>query len=252
MDNILDLVNSDEWPVAIDPALICLNKDENQKNERGEAIVDIMLGDYIEGLNILDFGAGEGHTCRALKNKKAAKVVGYDIVDKFTTPNNFILTTDWDVVQQNGPYDLILVYDVFDHIEKINSLEALVLMKSVLAGGGQIFLRYHPWIGRHGGHLYEKINKAYLHNILTEDELDTIIPREERPLTHKVVNTEGFYKAIALHAGFSLLDENIQRKELEPFFKTTPIATRLVHNAHQNKFNEGIFDIEFIDHVLIH
>ena len=251
MENIFDLIKSEEWPQALDPSTICSNQDDKHKFERGEAIVDIMLGDYIEGLDILDFGTGEGHACLGLKNKKANKVIGYDIVDKFITLDNVLFTTNWDQVQENGPYDIILVYDVIDHIEKINSLEALYLMKSVLKPGGQIFLRYHPWVARHGGHFYEKINKAYIHNVLTDAELDYYTPKKDRLNIHKIFNTDQFYKSIALHSGLSILDENIHRKEIEPFFKQDKIKDRILRNCGLKNFPEKNFTIEFVDHVLI-
>lgn len=250
MKDIVELIQTDAWPAAIDSSLICNNNDIQQKKERAEAIVDIMLGDYIENLKILDFGTGEGYTCEALKNKKASKVVGYDIRNNFAKIDGVLLTDNWDWVESQGPYDLILAYDVLDHIEKITSMEALYLMKNVLAEGGQIFLRYHPWIGRHGGHLYEKYNKAFFHTVFSETELDMLVPRTERMHTHKIINTEAFYRSIAFHTGFSILDENVHRKEIESFFKDNNLLDRLAKNTYHKEFDENNHNIEFIDHVL--
>lgn len=220
------MLNSEEWPEAVFKAHIADDKSEADKQERAMGISEIMLPPY-GGKRFLDFGCGEGHIARYVA-KEAAASVGYDI-SKGSSPfpwetkdENALLTTDFPKVQSEGPYDLILMYDVFDHCEA-DPVEILRLAKSVLSDDGKIIMRCHPWCGRHGGHLYRHINKAFVHLVFSDEELARLgVPIEYNRKVLKPLNA--YTKAID-GAGLKKSGQpEIDSQEVEDFFHETPIV----------------------------
>ena len=47
-------------------------------------------------------------------------------------------------------------------------------IRSVCAPNAKIFIRCHPWISRHGGHLYHQLNKAFAHLVFSPAELQML------------------------------------------------------------------------------
>ena len=170
------LLHSDDWPEAVFSLQIADETSESDKAERAEGIADILLPPF-SGKKFLDFGCSEGHVAKYVSGE-ASLSVGYDIVRAETSKlswenkkEKLLLTTDFEKVVSEGPYDIVMIYDVLDH-SSADPSEILAKAKSVLAEDGKIYLRCHPWTGRHGGHAYRKINKAFVHLVLGEDELE--------------------------------------------------------------------------------
>lgn len=161
------LLFSDQWPSAVADDEIC--KTEDDKIERAEGILDLIPS--VVGQKFLDFGCGEGHVAKKAKELGAAVSLGYDN-QKQWNDNVDCLTTDFDEVVRNMPYNIILLFDVLDHCK--NPVELLKQVKSVAAPDAYIFCRCHPWISKHGGHVYQTINKAYVHVFFTDDELEQL------------------------------------------------------------------------------
>lgn len=167
-------INDDNWPVAIqDHLIVASDADDAEKQFRALQVVGV-LGLSFKDTTTLDFGCGEGHVAKEIATQ-ATKVVGFDIKSndgwKSKSGNNLILTTDNSELEKNAPYDRVILYDVLDHLEGDNPLEVLNKLVPLMAPGAKMFCRCHPWTSRHGSHLYEKINKAYVHLALTPDEL---------------------------------------------------------------------------------
>lgn len=167
-------INDDNWPFAIQPHLIVSSEaDDAEKQFRALQVVGILGLDFTD-TTTLDFGCGGGHVAKEIAGQ-AKKVVGYDIKEdeiwKDKAGDNLILSTDNAHVIDNAPYDRIILYDVLDHLQNEDPVEVLDKLRSILAPDGQIFCRCHPWTSKHGSHLYEKVNKAYVHLVLTPDEL---------------------------------------------------------------------------------
>lgn len=164
-DQLIDLIKSDAWPTAVDPDVICDSNSEQDKIERASSIFDL---NPMNGKNILDFGCGEGHVVKQYSDQN--KAIGFDIInagnDIWTSG---LATTSFEEIEKRKPYDFILMYDVIDHLE--NSVETLLKVKSLLSNDGFIFARCHPWSSRHGGHLYQQMNKAFLHFVLSPEDL---------------------------------------------------------------------------------
>lgn len=228
------LLASPEWPEAVFPAHIADESSERDKEERGEGIAEIMLPPFA-GKKFLDFGCGEGYVARHV-SKEAALSVGYDIVRSPSSSlpwgerqGNLLLTVDFSAVEREGPYDLILVYDVIDHCE-CDPAEVLTKAASVLAPGGKIVLRCHPWCGRHGGHLYRKINKAFVHLVFSGEELSDLGIALEH--NNKVVRPLVSYTKAIEAAGLQKEAEpEIDSQEVEDFFRDTPLVRdRILRN----------------------
>ena len=79
-DVLKTLLNSPTWPAAVDPVLICGEDSNQDKQDRAEGILDIIIDVHLEKLSFLDFGCGEGHVVNHSLTQNPHKTVGYDIV----------------------------------------------------------------------------------------------------------------------------------------------------------------------------
>jgi SAM-dependent methyltransferase len=184
--------------------------------------------------------------------------VGYDVIksenSNFTweeKQENFLLSTDLEKIKAEGPYDVVLIYDVLDHAQ--DPTQILKDAKSLLAENGEIYLRCHPWCGRHGGHLYRQINKAFVHLVFTENELERMGYKLE--FINKVFYPIGTYNNIIKDAGFSKKDPEIDHQSIEEFFsKNEIIKNRILRNFKSKKWEkkEPEFQLEqcFLDYKL--
>ena len=217
----------DDWPSAVPQMLLCSSSEED-KFERAASIIDFTCGN-INGKKFLDFGCGLGHV--AVKaSKLGAIAVGYDIKSSTSfewekEDNKYLLTTDFERVKKLAPFDTILLYDVLDHAE--NSLEVLQQVKGLCGPQTEVFVRCHPFISRHGGHLYNKINKAFVHLVFTKDELKSmgcdcdVLQELQQPLV--------MYHQWLSQVGFRIIDQNyVSTDAVESFFqKNVLVASRL-------------------------
>lgn len=221
------LVYSDEWPEAVLSLQIADDNSESDKAERAEGIAEILLPPF-SGKKFLDFGCGEGHVAKYVSGE-ASFSVGYDIkkgqfsnFDWGRREENFLLTTDFNIVASEGPYDIIMIYDVIEHSSTSPS-ELLSKAKSVLAEDGKIYLRCHPWTGRHGGHAYRKINKAFVHLAFSEEELDHLGVKME--YNRRILFPIGTYNKAIEEAGLIRESEpEIDTQEVESFFEENPLV----------------------------
>lgn len=226
------LLSSDDWPQAIFDVQIADENSEKDKDERAEGIIDIILPP-LEGKKFLDFGCGEGHVANCA-SKFAITSVGYDIVrnkkSRFSweeNTSNLLLTNDFESVKIVGPYDVILIYDVMDHSQDSNPRKILSMAASVLADGGKIYMRTHPWTSRHGGHAYRKINKAFVHLVFTEEELKSIGVDLEHNL--KILSPLATYDSWLEGSGLKKFeDPEIDQQDVEPFFSQNPIVRKRI------------------------
>lgn len=220
------LLESDEWPEAVFAAQITDENSERDKEDRAEGIADILLPP-MRGKKFLDFGCGEGHVAKHV-SKEASLSVGYDPqrppksqLAWEESQGSLLLTTDFQKVKNSGPYDVILLYDVVDHVVGASAAEVLSKAAEVLAENGKVFLRCHPWCGRHGGHLYRKINKAFVHLVLSDDELRSkgVTPEHNTKVIKPLV---AYAEAIKASGLAQESEPEVDSQEVEVFFKETP------------------------------
>lgn len=154
------LLYSKEWPKAIEDDLLHQNI-----VERANTILYLLIGpDLLPDISsLLDFGCGDTAVIDAAAECGIKKAIAYDIC-----PGQSIIT-NFEEVKSQGPFDAIIANDVLDHLQHDTVEEAIGKMISVLAPGGHIFLRCHPYTSRAGTHLPSHgLNKAYAHFFFPE------------------------------------------------------------------------------------
>ena len=235
---------SEEWPEAAPQFLICEDS-ETDKLERAEGILDY-IGDDLKGKKVLDFGCGEGHV-----SDKAAETallsVGYDLIQPSFNSNkeNCILTSDFSKVTENGPYDLIVLYDVLDHCQDV--VDALNQVKSVSHPKTKIFVRCHCWMSRHGAHLYKQLNKAWVHVFFTKEELAEMGLKMD--FTRKYFAPMNEQNSWFKKAGLTVVSSDVIKSAVEPFFRRPELAKR-IPAEYGKEFPEWQMSQTFNDYVL--
>jgi len=250
------LVSSD-WPESVLEFQIVDDNSEQEKMDRAEGVVDILIQQDLKNKKFLDFGCGEGHMAKYASTQCSASV-GYDII-KSNNENfiweekqeNFLLTTDLEKVKENGPYDVILIYDVIDHCEKASDL--LIQASTFLSEKGEIYLRCHPWCSRHGGHLYRQINKAFVHLVFSKNELIEIGYKVDESIKTKVLYPILSYKKIIETAGLKMNEPELERQNVEDFFKNNELVSNRIKKSvplSNSEFPEFQLSLCFLDYIL--
>lgn len=255
-EQLKEALESDKWPEAVNPNLICDPNSQQDKTERGRGIIELMIEEDLKGLKFLDAGCGEGQ-CAFLSTEYGTQVsVGFDIKEHdswkgFEKKDNFHLTTDFEEVKNHGPYDVITVFDVIDHIKGMDPVVFLQACKSILADNGKVYMRCHPFVSRHATHLYHELNKAYVHLVFSPEELKQLVPdskhAEESTGVTRPLRT---YSEYIEKAGLKIINRRDITEKVEPFFKIPKIAERIMKRTEFSSFPEFQLSIQFIDFVL--
>jgi len=256
-EDINALIESEEWPDAVLNFQIIDDKSEEDKLDRAEGIIDILMEESLTNKSFLDFGCGEGHLVKYVA-QEATKVAGYDIVSSGsfkweTQENNSLLSTDFIKIKENGPYDIIFIYDVIDHTN--NSVGVLKKARAVLKDNGIIYLRCHPWCSRHAGHLYRQINKAFIHLILSEQELIDLGFSPNFKNINKVMYPLKQYHQYIEDSNLKIKKMEIDEQDVESFFKNNKfIKNRILNLFEKINWTEGcpVFQMKqnFVDYIL--
>jgi SAM-dependent methyltransferase len=232
-NELKDLLESETWPMAVDPDLICHDESDDDKELRAEGIIEFLIDEDLEGKRFLDYGCSEGHVVRKSLEKKPALAMGFDLHrneswDRLVFPEGekHGLTDDWNQIAANGPFDVVLLYDVLDHLEGDHVAE-LKKLRSVMAPGGRIYVRCHPWCSRHATHLYKKVNKAFPHLVFSDVELARL-GLGTGLKTHKIIHPHLVYKQWFNDSGLDLINENAIQENLEDFFHMNPIVNERI------------------------
>jgi 2-polyprenyl-3-methyl-5-hydroxy-6-metoxy-1,4-benzoquinol methylase len=246
---IREILNSDDWPVAVPENQICDNPEKEM--ERAQSIVDMVMAEYFKDLKFLDYGCGHGQVAEIVAKNEASLSVGYDIKRewKINESKNLTLTTNFDDVIHNTPYDVILMYDVLDHCA--DPIAVLSQINKITKTNSKIYVRNHPWCSRHGGHLYLQKNKAFAHLVLDEIELERI-GGLSCPKTTKIYTPLETYKDWFFKTGFKIQSVFITKTDLEDFFLNNILV------RHQLKKHWGSdmlqmkenMQIDFVDYIL--
>lgn len=243
---------SEAWPEAIDSKAIINPQSQSEQKYRAVQVIS-MIKERLIGKKVLDFGCGNGYVA-VEASYTSAQVVGYDIQeDPWWSPQSHKVkfTTVKQEMIDNGPYDLIILYDVLDHVVGASVEDIISSLPSMLAPEGTIFIRTHPWTSRTGGHLYETHNKAYLHLALTPDEL-----AQEGILLEpnsRIVRPMAAYELWFRQAGLSVKERKLKTSVVEPFFQAD-ILDRIIKINWGGKVDHStarkIMSNHFIDYKL--
>jgi hypothetical protein len=129
--------------------------------------------------------------------------------------------------------------------------EVLSSAKSVLSSGGKIYLRAHPWTGRHGGHLYRQLNKAFVHFLLTKEELAAFGVSQD-PEILQALHPIGMYRYWIDKCDLKIETEDMPQT-IEPYFSNKLTQLR-IQDLYQESFKKGWspeWGYEFCDFILI-
>lgn len=246
---------TDKWPEAVNPNLICQPDNENDKLERGRGIIELMVEDELKGLKVLDYGCGEGQCVIIGSEYEPTIAVGYDIKSYDTwekyKKDNTLYTTEFQTVIDNGPYDVIILFDVIDHVKEETPESVLMKVRGLLSENGKVYMRCHPFISKHGTHLYHSLNKAYVHLVFTPEELKQIIPYPKfSEDSIGVIYPLRTYEKFIEDAGLDVVSRREMTSKVEPFFKIPKIAERIIKTAGTEAFPEFQMGLDFVDYVL--
>jgi 2-polyprenyl-3-methyl-5-hydroxy-6-metoxy-1,4-benzoquinol methylase len=252
-EKIKNLLNS--WPEAVDPALMCDDNSEDDKRERGQSIIDMLIPQELKGLKFLDVGCGEGHCTSYVGDLGAEISIGYDIEEQQSWANkikeNTKFTTNFEELKKYAPFDVILIFDVIDHLVKENTINFFKNIISISNEKTRMYCRVHPFTSKHGSHLYKKINKAYLHLVLSPEEILKICPDLKEMPTVKVKKPLMEYKELFVdYCGLEIESKNEHIEKPDDFFKQEIISDRISKRIDYIGFAEEHLKIQFIDYVL--
>lgn len=236
MNLVKYIIDDKNFPLAIDPFFITDLQDENEKKVRAEYIVDLFIAKDLKGLKVLDFGCGEGYISAEM-SKRGASVVAYDIVPPLEF-NGVKIAENQNDVMDSGPYNLVLAYDVFDHME--SPMKGMSFCSNVIDKNGELMIRMHPWCSRHGGHLFQAINKAFIHMIGTDDELNEL--GVENPSIYKVIHPVHCYAQWLRVTKMELIYSKVHKKEVEPVFQSEPIRSRILRHYRNSPVDKTVRD----------
>ena len=243
---LLDLLQSEEWPEAAPNFLICAD-DDNDKFERAEGIIDY-ISENLDDKKFLDYGCGEGHVVTKA-SEVAGKCVGYDITKSgsqlWENYEKYLLTTNFDKVIRFAPYDTILLYDVLDHVD--DPISVLKSVRALCNENTKVYVRCHSWMSRTGGHMYKKLNKAWLQLVFNEDELAKMNLSVDglRKYYFPIHTQKTWFNA----SDFVVDYHDTVNTPVEPFFRNPAILARLSVEF-EGKFPEPQMQQGFNDYVL--
>lgn len=252
-DKLKKIIKSEDWPEAVLEFHIADETSEEDKIDRAEGIIDILIED-LKDRKFLDFGCGEGHCVKYSSEQTFS--VGYDIVKtgnlKWEEENeNFLLTTQFEKIKEKGPFDIVLVYDVLDHAK--DPVDVLNKVSSVLSPRGLVYLRCHPWCGRHGGHCYRKLNKAFVHLVFSEEELKKLDCDVE--FNNKILFPLRTYEDFIKKTDLKINSFETEIQTVEDFFKNNELVRNRIlnlYNKEEWRHDPPSFQMSqcFVDYVL--
>jgi hypothetical protein len=132
--------------------------------------------------------------------------------------------------------------DANGSLSSVNTIvEILRVLKGVLAAGGEIHVRCHPWTSRHGTHAYINCNKAFIH-------YDTV--QFDKEPTQRFLQPVTTYRDIFQHAGLTIARQDIIKQAVEDVFTLYPFTGWAQIYPEYSPYLQ-IMAINFVDYILV-
>lgn len=224
--NLRMLLKEQKWPTAINPELLWEENEDNYVARANQILTEFVTTDLKEK-SFLNFSLEKDLIVR--EAKKICK-----------------LALDYGPEAEKNTYDIILLYDVLDHLETSQE-EVLRKLKALLKPDGKIFVRCHPWSSPHGTHLYRKLNKGYLHLVFSEQELKSMNLFGKHTL--KITNPIKHYRELFEKLGFKF-QENIITDRISSFYVINKKVSKKIKEHWPDSDPTEPMSIHFIDYVL--
>lgn len=226
-DLIFNIINSKHWPTAVE---------DN----------DLLKTDWDHKLQ------AKGIYYNLLKDKGSRiLILGHmPILKEFLTSKG--IQSDCYSIERiiNGEvtdnYDTVLLYDVIDHVSHIKRCDIFKALKNILSVKGLIVCRCHPWTSIHGGHCFEKLNKAYAHLFL-----DSRISLYQSHAVDRITNPITYYDDLFTSCGFDIKKVTKYKGKIPDVINSNDILDFLAIRLKIDRIIvEKTLEIQFIDYVL--
>ena len=120
-----------------------------------------------------------------------------------------VTTCVWDELPRNESKDVIIAYDIVDHLPQLSDIgDFLSSCRETLRDGGLLYLLCHPFKSRLGNHLFDR-NLAYLHLVRGVKGVHTL----------EIDDFVNFYRGSILDAELEIDDERAYKEPIEDFFR---------------------------------
>lgn len=237
------------WPAANDPEYEA-NCDFVKK-----AFLDSELTNRTISKNekFLDYGCGNGNCISTIAQNYDCKCFGYDIFqhENWANLENINFTNSYEELMSSGPYDVVMINDVLDDVRGESPVVFLNKISSVTSADAEFYVRCCPWISISGNEICTKLNKAFVHLVFTEEELndiDPLVSNHRFPITTPIKTYANYFEKSKLkivYAKKTIIN-------VDQFFKNNFfIRDRIIENTKCKEFPEYQMSIKFIDYLLV-
>jgi len=249
-----DLLDPD-WPAAWPQYLIANAASEQEKVYRAIQITAGYDLGLIEEKKILDFGCGDGLVAMEIIKRRTKGVLAYDIApDKSWTGKEYqdlAFSSDLKHILDNAPYDTIIMHDVIDHVPASVFESAFKQLIDRCTSETRFILTAHPFTSRHGGHLHESKNLAFLQLLYSEDELAKLQIR--CPYNNRWSRPQAAYENMFNRLNLKIVAKEIDTDPVEQWIidRLIPIITKRIYdNQITHEQTEKIMSVSWVQYTL--
>jgi len=115
---------------------------------------------------LLDYGCGPGAFINAIQGVNGIVAFGYEPFMDERSGGNLPIYKDFAILEKNGPFDIITVFETIEHLEEKEIREFLVRANNLLTDKGKILFSAPIEIGP--ALLMKELNRCILHKRLPE------------------------------------------------------------------------------------
>lgn len=243
--SLRQVLKSDVWPESIP------NKENYDFEEEFYKFTSNITN--TENLDVLFLGREKESEwfIKLMNEKKANKTICYfeNNENKKIKEEHFVLTSNFEEIIKEGPYDIIVCYDFIEHSSEPPE-KVLNTIKNLRKSNGPIYIRTHPYCSRYHDHGYETLNKAYTHLIFNEREKMKLGCFSTKKTCNELTTETEYFKL------FYQLDLKINERYVIDypvenfFFENKIILEKITSNLNMEILTPEEIGFKFIDYVL--